>query len=362
VSIGGHNGNDDTLRAFRELIGPQRKAAGLTQRQLAQAARVSIGVVRDLEQGLTARPRRDSVQRLAAALGIVLRPNGAEYTNRASFTSYLTVGSADPGGALQISILGAISAWRGGVSLPLGPARRRAILGLLAASPQEIVSRGQLTDALWGDSPPEHAATMIQSQVSALRRVLDPRHPAQARNGLIVSAGSGYQLNTARCSLDVTSFQRLGAEARAALRGGRPAAACAAWADALALWRGDPLSDVDSLSGHQVVLSLARQRGRAIVEYAEAAERLERCEGPLHLLEGLCEREPLNERAHAGLMIALAGTGQHAAALNAFERVRRRLRDDLGLLPDPELAAAHVRVLRQQIGPAGTQPRPSRRR
>jgi transcriptional regulator with XRE-family HTH domain/tetratricopeptide (TPR) repeat protein len=47
----------------------RRQAAGLTQRQLAAAAGVSIGLVRSLEQGRTRQPRRQSVQRIAAALG-----------------------------------------------------------------------------------------------------------------------------------------------------------------------------------------------------------------------------------------------------------------------------------------------------
>jgi tetratricopeptide (TPR) repeat protein/DNA-binding XRE family transcriptional regulator len=47
----------------------RRRAAGLTQLDLAAAAGVSIGVIRDLEQGRTGQPRRRSAERIAAALG-----------------------------------------------------------------------------------------------------------------------------------------------------------------------------------------------------------------------------------------------------------------------------------------------------
>jgi DNA-binding SARP family transcriptional activator len=61
-------------------------------------------------------------------------------------------------------------------------------------------------------------------------------------------------------------------------------------------------------------------------------------------------------------MIALAATGQHASALDAFGQVRRRLREELGMPPGPELAAAHLRVLRQQVPRAAGGARPPGRR
>jgi DNA-binding SARP family transcriptional activator len=350
--------DDEELIRFREHIGRRRKAAGLTQRQLAEAAQLSVGVVRDLEQGLTARPRPDSIRRLTAALSTARRHNGASYSDRTSQAGRL--GAADA--VLEVSILGVITAARDGQRLPLGPARRRAVLGLLAASQGETVSRARLTEALWGADPPEHSATMIHSHVSLLRRSLDPERSPHSRDGLIISAESGYRLNTARCELDLSRFRELAAAARAAAWAGRAAEAAVAWAGALALWRGDPLGDVDLLSGHRVALSLSRLRSRAILEYADAAARLDQYEDSLPYLEWLAEREPLNERAWAGLMIALAGTGRHASALDAFGQVRRHLREELGLLPGPELAAAHLRVLRQQVAQAAAGPRPPGRR
>jgi transcriptional regulator with XRE-family HTH domain len=184
--------DDEELIRFREHVGRRRKAAGLTQRQLAEAAQLSVGVVRDLEQGLTARPRPDSIRRLTAALGIALHHNGASYSDRAGPAGRL--GGAD--GVLEISILGVITAARDGQGLLLGPARSRAVLGLLAASRREMVSRARLTEALWGDDPPAHSATMIHSHVSSLRRRLDPDRSPHSRDGLIISAESGYRTRT----------------------------------------------------------------------------------------------------------------------------------------------------------------------
>jgi DNA-binding SARP family transcriptional activator len=69
----------------------------------------------------------------------------------------------------------------------------------------------------------------------------------------------------------------------------------------------------------------------------------------LPLLRALAVAEPLNESAHARLMIALAGTGQQAAAIGIYEDLRSRLDGELGLYPGEELAEAHLRILRQDI-------------
>ena len=46
----------------------------------------------------------------------------------------------------------------------------------------------------------------------------------------------------------------------------------------------------------------------------------------------------------------LTAAGQRAAALEAFEAVRRRLDADLGAAPSAELTRAHLRVLRETAG------------
>ena len=90
-----------------------------------------------------------------------------------------------------------------------------------------------------------------------------------------------------------------------------------------------------------------------MLEYAQLAEQAGRAEWVLGHLAELAAREPLNEKACARLMLTLAALGQQAAALHAYEQLRLRLDEQLGVLPGPELARAHLRVLRQQI-PAAT--------
>ena len=55
---------------FGGLLRRRRIAAGLTQEQLAERAKLSVRAIRDLERGTTTRPYRNSVGKLADALGL----------------------------------------------------------------------------------------------------------------------------------------------------------------------------------------------------------------------------------------------------------------------------------------------------
>jgi DNA-binding SARP family transcriptional activator len=86
------------------------------------------------------------------------------------------------------------------------------------------------------------------------------------------------------------------------------------------------------------VVELGRRRVDVVAEYADAAAAAGSPGQALRPLRRLAERAPLDERVHARLMAALAGTGQQAAALAMFEELRLRLGRELGVRPGSELA------------------------
>jgi len=200
---------------------------------------------------------------------------------------------------------------------------------------------------LWGQRPPATAAELVQAHVSRLRRVLDPG----GRGGLLEQGPAGYRLRAGAGELDAAAFAELAGRAGAAAASGDAAAACGLYARALALWRGEPAADAPVLRGHPAVTDMVRRQAEAVLGYADAACGLGWHQRVLPLLEELARQQPLEERVHARLMVALAGAGQQAAAIGAFEAVRRRLDEDLGVRPGPELTAAHQRVLRQDVPP-----------
>src|ERR1022692_3264072 len=381
------------MEAFRRGIGTplgeflrgRRRMAGWTQRGLADAAGLSVGVVRDLEQGVSARPRQDSLERLAAVLGMAPEeaagPDAslvARESRRHRRQGTPAVGNghageithAGPGGlseddagsrnALSLRVLGPLVAWRYGVAVPLGGSKQKAVLGLLAVHPDSVVSLDAIGEVLWGAELPPTTAAMIQSHVSRLRSVLEPGRPARGGGGLLEAADVGYRMQPGGVELDLLAFRCLAEDARATRREGDAVGACELFGRALGVWRGEPLGDVALLRGHPAVVGLVEQRAEVVVEYAETASAAGWHDRVLPHLHALARRDPLNERALACLMIALAGGGKQAAALEVYEQARRRLDDQLGVRPGAGLASAHTRVLRHDIPAPAIVPDPSR--
>jgi len=234
------------------LIREHRRTAGLSQRQLADLARVSIGVIRDLEQRRTVYLQPRSVESLVRALG--LNHGQAAALARAARPGMAGAGTvagptgqrrAAEGAGVRLAILGSLAVWRG-IQVDPGPPSQRAVLGVLALAPGVLVRREAIIDAIWGEDIPATAVNLVQKYVSRLRAVLDPARPPRDPGGLLVSVNTSYRLQATGDQLDVLAFEQLVGDARAACyRGDRPDA-CEIYERALGLWRGEPLADLEN--------------------------------------------------------------------------------------------------------------------
>jgi DNA-binding SARP family transcriptional activator/tetratricopeptide (TPR) repeat protein/DNA-binding XRE family transcriptional regulator len=323
------SGSDPVL--LGDLLREYRRASGLTQLELSRRADVSAGAIRDLEQGRTGRPLPGSLAGLARALKL-------------SSAQVAELQRAPVAGGLLVQVLGSLAVWRDAVPVRVAGAARRAVLGLLALSAGRLVHRDAVIDVLWPDDPPGNAVSLVQIQVSRLRRLIDP-----AAGGVLASAGDSYRLVAGVGELDLVALSELTAQARAACAGGDDEAACGLYEQVVGLWRGEPLADVELLRGHPGVVGLSRQRAEVLVEYGRVASAAGWHGRVLGLLRELAVREPLNEQAHAQLMVALAGSGQQAEALAVYRDLCARLDEELGMPPGAELAGVYQRVLRQDI-------------
>ena len=200
-------------------------------------------------------------------------------------------------------------------------------------------------ELLWGGDPPRSAAGVLHTYVSRIRSLLTAP-PGSDRVPVLTRDASGYRLRLTADELDMLQFRRLVAQARVA---DDPGQAGDRYEQALGLWRGEPLADVDVLQRHPGVTALAAERACAVLEYAELASAYGWHDRVLVHLLALTARDPLDERSHAALMVALAGSGQQAEALRIYEDMRGRLTDTLGVSPGRDLRAAHALVLRQEI-------------
>ncbi len=242
---------------------------------------------------------------------------------------------------MRFGVLGATQVHReDGTAVPIGGPRVRTLLALLALEAGRVVPAERLIDGLYGEQPPEGVANALQSQVSRLRGALKDLAPVEF-------SPAGYRLAVDPDDVDVHRFERLAAEGRRTLAAGDPARAAELLREALELWRGPAFADItDAPFRDPQVTRLTELRTSATEDRVEAELKLGRHEEALTELREIISEQPLRERPRALLIRALHRAGRQADALTAFEDVRRVLADELGTDPGPELAAAHLAVLR----------------
>lgn len=240
---------------------------------------------------------------------------------------------------VRYRLLGTTQAIRpDGTAVPVGGARLRALLSVLALRAGRTVPAGVLVDEVWGADPPADATGALQALVGRLRRALGA--------GAVVSADGGYRLTAAPDDVDLGRFDRLTGDGLAALADGDPAKAAAVLDDALALWRGPALADLPDRTAEAV--RWETRRLDALRARHTAALALGEAERALPELTALCDSHPLDEPLQALRLRALRDTGRPAQALAAYEDVRRLLTDRLGSDPGPELRALHAELLREE--------------
>ena len=261
---------------------------------------------------------------------------------------------------MRFGILGGTQAWSAaGDAVGLGGPGRRAVLALLALDAGRIVSVQRLVDGLYGEEPPAAVGNALQSQISRLRSAL--RAAGKADNPgqpeLIENHPAGYRLAVDRDRVDAHRFARLAAEGRDALSDGDAAKAGALLTDALDLWRGPALADVADapFAGPQIV-RLEELRLTVTEDRAQAALLLGRQAEAVGELRELVAAHPLRERLTTLLVRALQQDGRQAEALAAYARTREALAEALGADPGPELAEAHLAVLRGKPSPVASSP------
>jgi DNA-binding SARP family transcriptional activator len=248
-------------------------------------------------------------------------------------------------GRFDFRILGPLEVRLDGAPVPVRGAKQRALIATLALHASETVSADALAEVLWGDEPPPTARTALQVQVSKLRKLL------AGGDASLDTRGAGYALRVDADAIDLHRFDRLLELGRAALAEGEAARARAALADALALWRGTPLVDVDApgLSTADLT-SLEERRTAAVVARFEADLELGRHDDVVVDAEPVLAAEPMHERLHQLAALALYRAGRQGDALEVLSRLRRTLSEELGAEPGPATGDLERRILAHDPG------------
>ncbi len=246
------------------------------------------------------------------------------------------------GRRLRIELLGQVRAWRGEEELTLGPPRRRVVLTVLALRANQVVSREEIVDAVWGDAPPATAINGMYIHIGALRRVLEPE--PDGSQPVLVSSGTGYLLRLAPDQLDLAVFGNHLERARRLRADGALGPAVEELDAALPLWQGTPLAGVSSPVVEAQRLRLTEQRLTAVEDRAEALLELGQHAALVAELSALAEEHPLRERPRTLLMLAMYRAGRQADALAVYRDTHRMLVEELGIEPGPQLRRVHREI------------------
>lgn len=245
---------------------------------------------------------------------------------------------------MPIQILGSLQIQAGSTSQVPSPRLARVLLGTLALSANQPVSRESLIDALWRAQPPKSAATNLRGYVACLRAVISH----SGLSGVSVDAhATGYFLHAEPHALDSLSFDVLFTEGRRHLEGGRLEAAAERLACALALWRGpvlDGLCIPEAVQPAAHALGLKRQD--ALEDSIEVRLALGQHRELVVELSGWVAQFPMSERLCGQLMLALYRSGRQVEALAVYRALLQRLDDELGVTPFIDIQVLYRRILR----------------
>jgi DNA-binding SARP family transcriptional activator len=235
---------------------------------------------------------------------------------------------------VRFAILGTVRAQDADTLSP----KERIVLATLLVRAGSVVPVGTLAQALWDDEPPPSARNTIQGHVKQLRKALGPDR--------LITRPPGYLVDVHPGELDLHEFTSLRDQAAAAASGERWDRAADLLADALALWEGDPLSDVPSAYLRRTEIPrLTELRDEATEARIDADLHLGRHETVTAELRALVAEHPYRERLWEQLMLALSRSGRRSEALDAYAAARTRLTTDLGIDPGPRLSELHRQIL-----------------
>ncbi|HEY7068471.1 MAG TPA: AfsR/SARP family transcriptional regulator [Acidimicrobiales bacterium] len=248
-------------------------------------------------------------------------------------------------GRVTIGVLGAVrTVSADGTAVAVRGARTAALLARLVAAHPDPASVDTLIDDVWDETA---GAAPLHMAISRLRALLAGAGAPDA----IDLGPRGYRLALPADALDAGRFQLALDAARAATGAGHPADAAAHLRRALAEWRGPAYSGIDAPFAHQAAVRLEELRLSACEDLLD----LRVAGGDRTVVEDLRDliaAEPWRERPVALLARALFAGGRQVEALAVLADLRRRLRDEYGLDPSPEIAEVEWAILRRR-GPVG---------
>ena len=241
---------------------------------------------------------------------------------------------------VEFRVLGPLEALQGGTSIGLGSRKQRRVLATLLAAPGLTRTTDQLIDDVWPDRPPRDPRASLHAYLSRLRRVL----ASVGSDGAIERHGESYRLHLPSSTVDADLFEQEVTRVRSeqlAIDDGLQVVA-----RALGRWNGEAFIDVaelDHAASRAAHLRALRREAREL--QIDLLGRAGFDARAVATAEAIVASEPLDEGAHALVMLALYRAGRQADALRHFQSTRDLLIEELGVEPAGELVELEQRIL-----------------
>ncbi len=232
---------------------------------------------------------------------------------------------------------------------PSAPMLRR-VLALLLLRADTVVRSGALVEELWGDRPPRSARTTLQTYIYQLRKLFGSFEAGQDACGslALLTKPPGYELQLGEDDqVDVYEFEALVNRAKACRHEGLIEDAVTALNEALGLWSGAALTDVERGPLLDAEATRLEEIRKEVLELRlELDLQLGRHHEVVSELLSLVSANPAHEGFVAKLMLALVRCGRRAEALDVYQRTRAELVAGLGLEPSTEIQRLHHSILK----------------
>jgi DNA-binding SARP family transcriptional activator len=359
--------------AFGALLRHHRLAAGLTQQELAERARVSARAISDLERAPSRQPRHDTLILLLAALPVTAQDRrmlveaagcqdppidcgSAEGTSTAKDAGYSPLeGHGDEvsakvrhhvedGPVLHLHLLGDFRlVYRGVPALSVNTARLQSLLAYLVIHRDAPQPRPYLAYLFWPDANEAQARTNLRQLLHQLRQALP-----EAERFLYADAATLCWPNDASCRLDVAEFEHALAQAAAAEQRHDREAQRTALVEAVGLYRADLLP---GCYDDWIAPERERLRNRYLEALASLVRLLEAQRdygAAIRHAQAWKRHDPLAEEAYRVLMRLLALTDDRAGAVRLYQTCATLLRRELGVEPSAATREVYERLVRTE--------------
>jgi DNA-binding SARP family transcriptional activator len=246
---------------------------------------------------------------------------------------------------VRLITFGGLALWRNGAPFPDPPIQRRqlAVLVFLAAHGPSGLTRDRLIAHFWPDRPADRGRNSLDQALSAARRTLGP--------DAVVSSATTLAIDPRFLDIDLHDFDR--------------AITDKAWRDAIAIYNGPFLHGLALDKAPAFVRWAESERVRCARAYSEVLEQLAieadaagRSAESVAWWQRLVDADPLSARGTTGLMLAMASSGERAAAIELARTYDNRVAEALGAAPDPAIGMLADSLRRGSL-PYGVQPPPA---